>query len=128
MIRIVGRIPFVAGLLVALGSAASGQTPLATAFTYQGQLKQSGVPIDGYADFRFSVWNALSGGQQVGAEYPVNGVTVANGLFTIRVDPGVNVFTGDARWIQVAVRYPMSTGSFVTLAPRQWLTAAPHTE
>jgi hypothetical protein len=126
MVRIVGRTWFVAGLLVVLESVASGQTPLATAFTYQGQLKQSGVPLDGYADFRFSVWNALSGGQQVGAEYPVKGVTVANGLFTTRVDPGVNVFTGDARWVQVAARYPTGTGSFVTLAPRQSLTAAPY--
>lgn len=33
--------------------------------------------------------------------------------------------TGEARWLQAAVRCPAGSGSFVTLAPRQPLTAAP---
>ena len=126
MTRMASRAPFVAVFLVLLVSTVSGQTPLTTAFTYQGQIKVGGAPLNDYADFRFSVWNAVLNGQQVGTEYQVNGVTAANGLVTIQVDVGADVFTGDARYLQVAVRYPMLTGAFVTLSPRQPLTATPY--
>jgi len=106
--------------------AASGQVPLDSSFMYQGQLKMGGAPLDDFADFRFSVWNAVNGGQQVGTEYQINGVTVANGLFTVAANVGTDVFTGDKRYLQMAVRYPMSTGSFVTLFPRQPIHAAPY--
>jgi hypothetical protein len=45
---------------------------LSTAFTYQGQLQQSGVPTSGTCDFRFSLYDdvnagaGLTGGGQVG--------------------------------------------------------------
>ncbi len=107
--------------------AGSGQTPLSNSFTYQGQLKHDGVSVNGLADFRFSVWDAQSGGQQIGVEYQVDNASVANGLFTVRVDPGANVFSGNARWILVSVRFPAAVGSFTALLPRQPLTAAPYT-
>ena len=106
--------------------SARADQPLGSAFAYQGQLKWGGVPLDGFADFRFSVWSASSGGQQIGTEYQINGVTVANGLFTVHVDLGVDAFTGDARWLQISVRYPTEAGSFVGLTPRQIVTPAPY--
>ena len=101
------------------------QAALGTAFTYQGQLKQAGNPVNGNCDFQFSLWNASSGGTQVGTTQTKSNVSVSNGLFTTSLDFG-GVFTGDARWLQVAVRCPTGSGMYTNLSPRQALTAAPY--
>ncbi len=104
------RNQFVACAAVLVAGLAAGrvwpQLPVGTAFTYQGQLKQSGVPINGTADFEFILWNAETVGAMVGAMDPHPGVNVVNGLFTIQLDFGVAAFTGDARWLEITVTYP----------------------
>ena len=101
------------------------QAALGTAFTYQGQLKQGGNPVNGNCDFQFSLWNASSGGTQVGTTQTKSNVSVSNGLFTTSLDFG-SIFTGDARWLQIAVRCPAGSGLYTNLSPRQALTAAPY--
>lgn len=110
--------------LAPLGTAASA--PLSTGFTYQGQLMQSGSPVNGTCDFRFSLWDAASLGTQIGSTQTILGVTVSNGLFTVQLDFGASAFSGDARWLEIAARYPAGSGSYTTLTPRQPLTAAPY--
>ncbi len=111
---------------------AQAQAPLGTGFTYQGQLKQAGVPLNATADFQFSLWDdAGSGdpptdGNQVRSTLDVTAVNVTNGLFTTELDFGVGAFDGRARWLQIAVRSPAGGGTFTALAPRQALTAAPY--
>jgi hypothetical protein len=100
--------------------------PLGTAFTYQGQLIQSGSPVTNTADFQFTLWDALSAGIQVAGPTSVNNVSVTNGQFTASIDFGAIVFNGDARWLQIAVRSPAGSGTFTTLSPRQPLTAVPY--
>lgn len=46
------------------------QSPVPIAFTYQGQLKQAGVPINGTGDFEFTPWDAETGGAMVGVMDP----------------------------------------------------------
>jgi hypothetical protein len=99
---------------------------LGTAFTYQGELQQSGSPVTGNGDFQFSLWDAASGGAQIGATVPVDGVAVDNGRFTAQLDFGAAAFDGEARWLEIAVDYPSGTGSFTTLSPRQPVSAAPY--
>ena len=53
-------------------------------------------------------------------------VGVTNGLFTVTLDFGDGVFTGDARWLDIGVRTNGGTGDFTTLAPRQAVTPAPY--
>jgi hypothetical protein len=36
--------------------------PLGRSFTYQGQLSQSGTPVDGTVHLRFSLWDAAGTG------------------------------------------------------------------
>ena len=115
-------------LLVALGSilitiAAHAQ---GTAFTYQGRLADNGAPANGLYDFRFTVYDALSGGNTVGSVADADDVGVTNGLFTVAIDPGASVFTGPARWLEVAVRAGASLGVYTNLVPRQALTATPY--
>jgi hypothetical protein len=92
------------------------------AFTYQGQLLQAGVPIDGTADMKFRLYDVAAGGAALG-EQVIDDVPVAEGLFTVVLNGaaefGSNAFDGGARWLEVEVNGQ-------TLAPRQALTAAPY--
>jgi len=102
------------------------QAALGTAFTYQGRLNKDGNPVSGTCDFQFSLWDALSGGTQIGSTITKYNVAVNNGFFTEQLDFGASAFNGDARWLQIAVRCPAGSGSYTTLSPRQPLTAAPY--
>jgi hypothetical protein len=122
-----------AAFAVAGAEVAPAQTPVGTAFTYQGQLKQSGVPVDELADLEFTLWDADVGGSQVGPTLTFDGqggnpppVDVVKGLFTVLLDFGGDVFTGDARWLEVCVAVPSGSGTWQTLSPRQELTPVPH--
>lgn len=106
--------------------SASAQTPLGTEFSYQGSLELSGAPVTGTADFQVKLFGAVSGGVQVGSTQAINAVSVGDGVFVVSLDFGVSAFTGDKRWLEIAVRSPAGSGSFVTLTPRQPLTAAPY--
>ncbi|MCI0476507.1 MAG: hypothetical protein L0Y55_09690, partial [Anaerolineales bacterium] len=97
-----------------------------TAFTYQGQLKDNGAPANGAYDFQFALFDTASSGAQVGSTIAVNDLTVTTGLFTTQLDFGANAFTGDARFLEIAVRPGASVGAFTTLTPRQALTPAPY--
>ena len=111
-----------AGLWIVAGSDARAE-PIGTVFTYQGQLKSNGLPADGAADFAFSLhWEPIGGTEPVTLVYDVS---VASGLFTIELDLGQAAFVGQ-RWLEVAVRMPAGSGSFITLTPRQRLTATPY--
>jgi hypothetical protein len=73
---------------------------------------------------QFSLWDAASGGSQLGGTLTVAPVGVTNGLFTVTLDFGTRVFTGPPRWLEIAVRTNLL--SFTTLSPRQPLAATPY--
>ncbi|GMU36706.1 MAG: tail fiber domain-containing protein [Phycisphaerae bacterium] len=122
------RSSTITGLLIAGLSAATtlAQTPLGSATTYQGQLKQKGQPVSGDHVMTFALFDAATGGNQVGATLVFDGlggnpppVSVAEGLFAVQLDFGAAAFSGDERWLEIAVEG-------TTLSPRQLLTAAPY--
>jgi hypothetical protein len=53
-------------------------------------------------------------------------VTVAGGLFTVALDFGSVALDGNARWLNIQVRYPSGAGVYTTLTPRQKLTGTPY--
>ena len=116
--------------IVSLGiPLADAQAPLGTVFTYQGQLKLAGAPLNAPADFQFWLWDADVGGNLVAPPLLVDNWPVASGLFTVRLDFGPNAFYGDARWLEIWVRSPAgSGGDYTVLAPRQELTATPNAQ
>lgn len=117
-------------LFLATTSAAPYAGALATVgtgFTYQGRLKEGGVPAHGAYDFQFSLFDAVSGGSQIGSTVTQDDVSVSNGLFTVQLDFG-SVFDGTALWLEIAVRQGSSTGSYTPLGPRQPLMAAPYAQ
>lgn len=113
-------------------SAARTQAPLGTGFTYQGKLTDSNLPVNTACDFQFGLWDEETGGAQLGNTQTVGGVPVEGGLFTVVVNAGSefgpDAFDGEARWLEIGVRCPAGSGTFVPLAPRQALTAAPYAQ
>jgi hypothetical protein len=101
-------------------------TPAGSGFTYQGSLNDGPNPANGEYDFVFTLYDALTGGNQVGSTLTVLNQFVTNGLFTVQLDFGAQVFQGDARWLEIAVRQTEGGGSYTTLTPRQALTPAPY--
>lgn len=96
-----------------------------TAFTYQGQLKNAGALVNGTCGFLFGLWDAVTGGSQIGVTQTVSSISVTNGLFTTPITfTSDNAFIGEARWLQSRVRCPDS-GSYTTLDPRQALNPVP---
>lgn len=107
-------------------SVAATQVMVGTGFTYQGELQQSGSPANGQFDFRFRLFNAASGGSQVGNTVTKNDVQVTNGRFTVVLDFGSGAFDGNARWLEIAVRPGSSTGAYTVLSPRQRINPVPY--
>ena len=105
--------------------ASHGQTAVGTAMTYQGELRQSGNPVNGAADLRFRLYSAQTNGAQVGSQLIVTNAALTSGRFTASLDFGAGAFGPEARWLEIDVRSPAGSGSFVTLSPRQRISAAP---
>lgn len=114
------------GLTILIASEATLAQAVSTAFTYQGDVSSTGTPVNGYADFTFTLYSAATGGTQLTSPRVMNGTPVANGRFTVALDFGAGPFNGDARWIEIAVRHPSGVGAYTTLSPRQALTATPY--
>lgn len=117
-------------LTFSAAAGARGESPLGTQFTYQGLLRQSGNAINGSVDMQFSLYDAETGGSQVGSTVELLGVPVTDGLFTVQLDFGVlPAFNGNSRWLEIAVQVggaPAMRGGFTTFAQRQPVTAAPY--
>lgn len=96
-----------------------------TAFTYQGRLTDAGNAAAGIYDLQFDLYDALSGGAQVGTTQTVSGVTVTNGIFTVQLDFGASAFPGADRYLEIRVKKPVE-GSYTTLNPRQPVTSVPY--
>jgi hypothetical protein len=120
------RLLVLAVLIAALAfPGVAAAQPIGTAFTYQGRLTDAGSPANGTYDFRFTLYDAATGGAAVGTPVTANGVAVAEGLFASLLDFGPAAFAGQARWVLVEVR-PAGGGTYTPLAPRQPLTPAPY--
>lgn len=96
-----------------------------SAFTYQGQLKINGSPANGSFDIRFDLFASESGGSALTAPQTNPLVQTNNGVFTVTLDFGPNVFDGSNRWIELGVRPAGDSGNYTTLAPRLPVTSTP---
>ena len=129
MLRI-ARFVVLASMLAA-STAALAQTPLGTAFTYQGRLNNAGTPASGLHDLEFRLFDTASAGTQVGPTVCLDNVPVVGGLFTVQVDFG-GQYMGAGRWLQIGVRadpdgsIACGSGTFTSLSGRQPLTTTPY--
>ena len=135
-----GLACFVLGALLSLPGRGAAQAPasgeqtetiqaaVGTAFTYQGYLLDNQAEANGVYDFRFMLFDAASGGAQIGSTVTLGDVTVKRGIFTVELNFGTGAFGGGARWLVIGVRPGSSGGSYTSLTPRQKLNSAPYAQ
>jgi hypothetical protein len=93
---------------------------VASKISYQGRLTDaSGNPLTGTYNLVFQLWDAVTGGNQVGGDIVKNNVSVNNGLFTVYLDVPQSAFNGQALWLRIQVG-----GQW--LSPRQELLPVPY--
>ena len=118
-----GRLSALASLVLFAGNLVAN--PLGSAFTYQGRLDAGGSPANGNYDLQFAVFDASTGGSQLGSSLTNAATVVSNGLFTVPLDFGAGVFTGASRWLAIGVR-TNGGDAFVPLSPRQSILPVPY--
>lgn len=110
---------FLTALLIvtAFASLNANAEPQGSTFTYQGELRFLDEPVTGTRDLTFKLFDAETGGGQIGPVVNAPGYPIADGIFTIDLDFG-QAFAGQQRWLEVDVNGE-------TLSPRQMVSAAP---
>lgn len=116
--------------VVLLSAPAALSQPLTSAFTYQGELASNGAPAQGAFDLRFTLYEGPVGGAAISPTVCVDNLVIAGGRFSVALDFG-DVFVGLDRYLEIEVRGDTGLGcasasGFVTLSPRQKLSATPH--
>lgn len=94
----------------------------ATAFTYQGLLRNNGTNVTGTNGLIFTLEDTASGSGQIGTPI-TNSVAVSNGLFTATLDFGAGAFNGSARWLDIAVSNGAANQE---LSPRTQILPTPY--
>jgi hypothetical protein len=120
----------VSALLIGLPMLTGAQGPIGNTFTYQGRLLKSSFYVNGVTcDFQFGLYDALTGGTQIGNTQAVPGVAVRDGYFTVELNGanqfGPDAFSGDRRYLQIAVRCGSDT-AYTTMNERVPLNPAPY--
>lgn len=123
------RIALLAALAGLAGGCPAAIAQVDNAFTYQGELKTDGEPTSGIVDLQFRLFNAASGGSQIGTALCVDNQPVVDGRFTVLLDFGA-AFDVATRYLDIAVRNDVGQtcadqSGFTPLAERQLLSATP---
>jgi len=91
-----------------------------TAFTFQGQLTDPlKKPLTGSYVMFFTLYASETGGSEVAESITKPDVAVENGVFSVSLDFGFNVFNGERRWLEVTVGTDVMT-------PRAEITNSPY--
>lgn len=104
----------------------SKAAPMGTVITYQGRLLDANEPADGLYDFGFRLFDDPCTGTQQGSTIDISDVDVIDGYFTVELNFGSGVFSGEAMWLDISVRPGDSNEVHTTLSPRQAITVAPY--
>src|SRR5688572_9223137 len=112
-------------LLICWSSFTTSLFAQGTGFFYQGRLDENGTAAAGLYQMQFTVFDSNVGANIVGSPQLATNVVVSNGVFTVYLDFGPNVFTGPPRWLEIDVRV-YGTPDFTKLTPRQPFLPTPY--
>lgn len=113
-----------AALCTAIVCSTPAHAQTDTAFTYQGQLQDSGTPANGTYDFHLQLFDTMVGGLQIGHTLRFDNVIVTDGIFQVDPDFG-DVFESTTPYLFIQVRDGDSKGPYTGLTPRTAILAAP---
>jgi len=105
------------------------QQPIDNSFTYQGWLQHGANYVSATCSFDFRLFDAASGGTQLGPKISKSGVTVTNGYFSVILNFG-DVFTNGPRYLDVKnvncgkPGDPVDLAGRVTIIPTVYATYA----
>ena len=119
--RLIERFAATLVCLIAFTSATLSQT---TEFTFQGRLTTLGLPAVIDHDMRFRIFDAATGGEQIGETLTRSNVHLSLGVYNVQLDFGAEPFPGGDRWIEVSAS-PAGLNIYTTML-RQKLTSVPH--
>src|SRR5262245_18766324 len=105
--------------LLAMFITASNAYAQTTQFTYQGKLTDNNAPVNALYDFSFTLWDAPTNGNQIGAPVTAQNAAVVDGIFTVTLDFGAGAFNGASRFLEISVKPNGNPGSPTLLSPRQ---------
>lgn len=116
-----------APLAVAQGGAVAA-TPVTPGTIVQTiPISLDGRAVDGRADLRFALFDARTGGSQIGPELTRSNALVINGLYNAQLNFGPGAFDGNQRFIRVQVRRPAgSTQPFRLSGSRRPVSISPY--
>jgi hypothetical protein len=97
---------------------------IADPISYQGFLNDSGAPANGIYDIQFKLYDAETGGSQLGPDVDANDLQVVDGVFRYDLDFG-DVYMGQDLWLRIFVRPGDSMDPHIELLPRVKLTQVP---
>jgi hypothetical protein len=96
-----------------------------TAFTYQGRLSDGALVANGSYDLKFTLFDASTGGSQVGTDLTNSATAITNGMFNVALNFGAGIFTGSNYWLSISVR-TNGTGAFTALSPLEPILPVPY--
>ena len=95
-------------------------------FSFQGRLNDGTNPANGSYDLQFKLFDAITGGNQIGALVAKPNTVLANGVFSVTLDFGASAFNNPGSiFIEIAVKPNGSPNAYTILGPRQQLTVVP---
>ena len=92
--------------------------------TYQGELEDNGVPVNGNVDLLFTFYDQETFGTVLGAAPLITSVPVLDGRFTVSI-PVLEFWFEQPAWIEIEVINPSGSANVDLLSPRQPVAAAP---
>ena len=97
------------------------------AFSFQGRLNDGTTPANGSYDLQFRLYNAATGGTQIGTTTALHpNTTLINGVFSVTLDFGAAAFNNpNSVFIEIRIRPNGSPNAYTILGPRQQLTVVP---
>ena len=97
-----------------------------TAFNFQGRLNDGSSPANGRYDLQFKLYDAIAGGNQVGAVISKPNLMLMNGVFSTTLDFGAAAFNGGDRFLEISLRPNGSANAYVILGARQQILSVPY--
>ncbi len=97
-----------------------------TAFTYQAQIEDGGTPVTGTISGRYALFDAETGGSQVGSTLTPSDVIITDGLLIQELDFGPGIFDGTELFLQVEIDTDGGADSFVLLGDRTKVAPTPY--